>query len=94
VPLPRVRSDGKVREAEALLQENFDSDISIEIVAKRARMSSRNFIRRFKAATGRLSGAYIWMLCVSAAMEMLEDGALVRCGVLATILLDHLIGAC
>ena len=38
-------------------------------------MGPRNFIRRFKAATGRLPGAYIQMLRVSAAKELLEHGA-------------------
>lgn len=37
-------------------------------------MGSRNFIRRFKAATGRLPGAYVQTLRVSAAKELLETG--------------------
>ncbi|HEY6025036.1 MAG TPA: helix-turn-helix domain-containing protein [Pseudolabrys sp.] len=75
VPLSRPHSDEKVREAESYLQDHFDSDVSIEAVAGRVGMSPRNFIRRFKAATGRLPGAYIQMLRVSAAREMLEEGA-------------------
>ena len=38
-------------------------------------MGPRNFIRRFKAATGRVPGAYIQTLRVSAAKELLEIGA-------------------
>ena len=75
VPLSRVHSDDRVSEAEAFLQAHFDSDVSIETVAERVGMSPRNFIRRFKTATGRLPGAYIQLLRVSAAREMLEDGA-------------------
>jgi transcriptional regulator GlxA family with amidase domain len=37
-------------------------------------MGARNFIRRFKAATGFVPGAYIQMLRVTAAKEMLEMG--------------------
>jgi transcriptional regulator GlxA family with amidase domain len=37
-------------------------------------MGPRNFIRRFKAATGRVPGAYIQTLRVSAAKELLEHG--------------------
>jgi transcriptional regulator GlxA family with amidase domain len=37
-------------------------------------MGPRNFIRRFKAATGRVPGAYLQTLRVSAAKEMLEYG--------------------
>jgi transcriptional regulator GlxA family with amidase domain len=36
-------------------------------------MSSRNFIRRFKAATGRLPGEYIQMLRIAAAKALLES---------------------
>jgi transcriptional regulator GlxA family with amidase domain len=75
VPLSRPHSDQQVKVAEALLQKHFNSDLSVETVADRVGMSPRNFIRRFKAATGRLPGAYIQMLRVSAAKEMLEDGA-------------------
>ncbi len=37
-------------------------------------MNARNFIRRFKTATGRLPGAYVQMLRISAAREFLERG--------------------
>jgi transcriptional regulator GlxA family with amidase domain len=37
-------------------------------------MSPRNLIRRFKAATGHLPGAYLQLLRVSAARELLEEG--------------------
>ncbi len=49
--------------------------MSIDALADRVGMSPRNFIRRFKAATGRLPGAYVQMLRVAAAKEMLEHGA-------------------
>ena len=55
---------------------HFDSGVSIEILAERAGMGPRNFIRRFKAATGRLPGVYSQMLRISAAKEMLDDGAM------------------
>ena len=38
-------------------------------------MSPRTFIRRFKAATGRLPGEYQQMMRVAAAREMLENDA-------------------
>ena len=75
VPLSHPHSDDKIRQSEEYLQEHFDSGVSIDILADRAGMGPRNFIRRFKAATGRLPGAYIQMLRVSAAKEMLEHGA-------------------
>jgi transcriptional regulator GlxA family with amidase domain len=47
---------------------------AIDNLAKQAGMGPRNFIRRFKAATGRVPGAYLQTLRVSAAKEPLEHG--------------------
>lgn len=74
VQLSRPHSDERIRETEEYLQQHFDSDVSIESLAERAGMGPRNFIRRFKAATGHVPGAYIQALRVSAAKEMLETG--------------------
>ena len=75
VPLSRPHSDDKIRQTEEYLREHFDRDVSIDLLAERIGMGPRNFIRRFKAATGRLPGAYTQMLRISAAKEMLERGA-------------------
>jgi len=75
LPLSRPHADDKIRQTEEYLQEHFDSGVSIDSLADRIGMGPRNFIRRFKAATGRLPGAYIQMLRVSAAKELLEHGA-------------------
>jgi transcriptional regulator GlxA family with amidase domain len=75
VPLSHPHSDDKIRQSEEFLQQHFAGGVSIDMLADRAGMGPRNFIRRFKAATGRLPGAYIQMLRVSAAKEMLEHGA-------------------
>jgi transcriptional regulator GlxA family with amidase domain len=75
LPLSRPHSDDKIKETEEYLQRNFDCDVSIDSLADRIGMGPRNFIRRFKAATGRVPGAYIQTLRVSAAKEMLEHGA-------------------
>ncbi|MGB9219545.1 MAG: AraC family transcriptional regulator, partial [Pseudolabrys sp.] len=71
VQLSRPHSDEKIRQSEEYLQQHFDRDISIDILARQAGMGPRNFIRRFKAATGRVPGAYLQTLRVSAAKEML-----------------------
>jgi transcriptional regulator GlxA family with amidase domain len=75
VSLSRPHSDTKIRQTEEYLQQHFYSEVSIDILAERIGMGPRNFIRRFKAATGRLPGAYIQSLRVSAAKELLEHGA-------------------
>jgi len=74
VQLSRPHSDEKIRDTEEYLQQHFDSDISIDHLAERVGMGPRNFIRRFKAATGRVPGAYLQTLRVSAAKELLENG--------------------
>jgi transcriptional regulator GlxA family with amidase domain len=74
LPLSRPHEDERVREVEDWLRQNFDRDVSIDRLAARAGMGTRNFIRRFKAATGRLPGAYVQMLRISAARELLERG--------------------
>ena len=75
VPLSRPHTDDKIRKAEDYLQAHFDRDMAIDALAARAGMSPRNFIRRFKAATGRVPGAYVQTLRIAAAKDMLEDGA-------------------
>jgi transcriptional regulator GlxA family with amidase domain len=75
LPLSRPHSDDKIKQTEEHLQKHFDRDVPIDALAHRIGMSPRNFIRRFKAATGRLPGAYVQTLRVSAAKELLEHGA-------------------
>ena len=75
LPLSHPHSDDKIRASEDYLQANLDRPISIDLLAERVGMGQRNFIRRFKAATGRVPGEYVQMLRVAAAKEMLEQGA-------------------
>lgn len=74
-PLSRPHSDERIKQVEDFLHQQLGTDISIESLAARAGMGPRNFIRRFKAATGRLPRAYVQMLRVWAAKDMLEHGA-------------------
>jgi transcriptional regulator GlxA family with amidase domain len=74
VPLSRPHSDDRIRQAEEYLQQNFDRDVSIDGLAGRIGMGPRNFIRRFKAATGRLPGAYLQTLRIAAAKALFEQG--------------------
>jgi transcriptional regulator GlxA family with amidase domain len=75
IALSRPHSDGKIRQIEEYVQQHLAQDLSIDSLAARIGMGPRNFIRRFKAATGRLPGGYIQMLRISAAKELLERGA-------------------
>lgn len=75
LPLSRPHSDDRIRAAEEFLRTHFDEDVSIDLLAQRSGMSSRNFVRRFKAATGAQPGAYVQTLRMAAAKELLERGA-------------------
>jgi transcriptional regulator GlxA family with amidase domain len=74
LPLSKPHGDEKIRAAEDYIHEHSAGDISIDDLAGRAGMSPRNFIRRFKAATGRLPGAYLQALRITIAKELLEQG--------------------
>jgi transcriptional regulator GlxA family with amidase domain len=75
LPLSRPHTDERIGKAEEYLQSHLTRDVSIAALAGRVGMSQRNFIRRFKAATGRMPGAYLQAMRVSAAKEMLESSA-------------------
>jgi transcriptional regulator GlxA family with amidase domain len=75
LPVSRPHEDDKIRTAEAYIEKNYARDISIEALACELSMSPRNFVRRFKAATGRQPGNYVQAVRVAVAKEMLEDGA-------------------
>jgi len=75
LPVSRPHMDTRIRKAEEHLRAHFRENVGIEALAKRSAMSPRNFIRRFKAATGRLPGEYLQMMRISAARELLENNS-------------------
>jgi transcriptional regulator GlxA family with amidase domain len=72
LPVSRAHSDERVRAAESLLQENLRQGILTGSLARHAGLSDRTFVRRFKAATGRMPATYLQALRVEAAKAMLE----------------------
>lgn len=72
LPLSPPHNDDAIRGAEMTLQSRFIEDIGVEQLAECAAMSSRTFLRRFKAATGRLPGAYLQAVRIEMAKAMLE----------------------
>ena len=75
-PLSAPHSDDKIKIAEEYLRQHFDREVTIEMLADKAGMSPRNFIRHFRAATGRPPGAYIRSLRIAAARDLLERGTI------------------
>ena len=73
VPLKTEHSDDSISNAQEWLHQNFHKNFSLEATAKRVGMSLRNFVRRFKQATGDNPLTYIQKLRVAAAKRLLES---------------------
>ncbi len=58
------------------MHANLTADLSVDLLAERCAMSSRNFARRFAAAMNVAPGKYVQTLRVDAARRLLTDGDL------------------
>ena len=72
VPLKTEHNDDAISTAQDWLHQNFQKRFPLETPARRAGMSLRNFVRRFKQATGDSPLAYLQKLRISAAKRLLE----------------------
>lgn len=72
LPFSPPHEDAAIREVESFIQEHFRENLSVEALADKFGMSGRTFLRRFKAATGRLPGAYVQAVRIEMAKAMLE----------------------
>ncbi|MDR7273210.1 transcriptional regulator GlxA family with amidase domain [Pelomonas saccharophila] len=90
IPISRPHADDKIRAVEEYLRDNFERSLSVDYIANRFDMTERTFIRRFKAATGRLPGGYVQALRVAAAREFLERGSMPIATVCAKIGYDDI----
>src|SRR5438034_5650618 len=73
VPLKTEHSDDNISSAQEWLHQNFHSSFPLEAPARRVGMSLRNFVRRFKQATGDSPLLYLQKLRVAAAKRLLES---------------------
>ncbi len=73
VPLKTEHSDEPISSAQDWLHQNFHRTFPLESPAQRVGMSLRNFVRRFKQATGDSPLAYLQKLRVAAAKRLLEN---------------------
>lgn len=72
LPFSPPHDDERIRAAEHYVQTHFREPLTSETIANQISMSGRTFIRRFKAATGRLPGAYLAAVRIETAKAMLE----------------------
>jgi transcriptional regulator GlxA family with amidase domain len=73
VPLKTEHSDNSISNAQEWMHQNFHHDFPLEAPARRVGMSLRNFVRRFKHATGDSPLAYLQKLRIAAAKRLLES---------------------
>ena len=72
IPLKTEHSDDAISSAQDWLHQNFHQTFGLEDPARRVGMSPRNFVRRFKEATGDSPLIYLQKLRVAAAKRLLE----------------------
>jgi transcriptional regulator GlxA family with amidase domain len=73
VPLKTEHADESISAAQEWLHQNFHQSFPLEAPAERVNMSLRNFVRRFKQATGDSPLIYLQKLRVAAAKRLLEN---------------------
>ncbi len=73
VPLKTEHHDQAISRAQEWLHENFHRTFPLESPARRVGMSLRNFVRRFKEATGDSPLMYLQKLRIAAARRLLEN---------------------
>jgi len=73
IPLKTDHSDDAISRAQDWMHKNFAATFPLEDPARQIGMSVRNFVRRFKQATGDSPLVYLQKLRVAAAKRMLES---------------------
>jgi transcriptional regulator GlxA family with amidase domain len=73
VPLKTEHSDDSIYSAQEWLHQHFQQTFPLEAPARRVGMSLRNFVRRFKQATGDSPLIYLQKLRIAAAKRLLES---------------------
>jgi transcriptional regulator GlxA family with amidase domain len=72
VPLKTEHSDRTISTAQEWLHQNFHHNFPLDTPARSVGMSLRNFVRRFKQATGDSPLIYLQKLRIAAAKRLLE----------------------
>jgi transcriptional regulator GlxA family with amidase domain len=73
VPLKTDHTDDAISSAQEWMHANFAKTFPLDAPARRVGMSLRNFVRRFKQATGDSPLAYLQKVRIAAAKRMLES---------------------
>lgn len=71
----RMHNDDRIQVIQQWLDQHFDQEINLDLLAQQHGMSSRNFKRRFTDASGETPLNYLQKLRVEAAKRILETSA-------------------
>lgn len=74
VAMDRDHNDPTIQRAQEWMHEHFKHAMSLDAIAVRVGMSPRNFVRRFKDATGQTPLHYIQAIRINMARQLLEGG--------------------
>ena len=74
VTMRKAHHDESIRRAQDWVHRHYRHAIGVDAIAARVGMSPRNFVRRFKDATGHTPLSYIHTIRVTMAKRLLEDG--------------------
>lgn len=66
-------SDPEILKSQQWMEKNYSKKLSIDIIAEKAGLSPRHFIRRFKKATGESPLSYLQLLRIESAKHRLEN---------------------
>src|SRR5207247_6479947 len=72
VPVPRLDRDDPVGDTLSWALGHLDRDLPVDLLARRARMSRRNFDRRFREITGTAPATWLTHQRVLRAQQLLE----------------------
>jgi transcriptional regulator GlxA family with amidase domain len=71
-PVPECKSDSFALVTEWML-ENLEKDLTVDVLARRALMSSRTFARKFRAETGTTPAAWLNRQRILRSQQLLEE---------------------
>lgn len=70
----KAHQDNEIKQIQEFMEAHFYQKIAIQDLAPQVNMSERNFIRRFKKATGNTPIAYLQKIRIEAAKKAFEEG--------------------
>ncbi len=81
----KTHNDESILLIQSYMEKHYASELKVDELSRRVNMSTRNFIRRFKSATGETPIQYLQKIRIEMAKKALEDGRMTVLGVMQDI---------